>query len=175
MPCQRSTSFKNSSSRRKEQLDSVSPGRLVMRPCHNCARLSKQCRVNDNFDTCLKCVRLDRDCDLSFSAVKWRRVRKKRDRFFRELKEISEQVKAVNAKAARLQKQFEFMNEKKRTMLDREFENIVEFEEKEQQKTIDSFINDLLFDVSSERFEVPPGFDWLDSFVGTVAEASDSS
>ena len=153
----------------------MSPERLVMRPCHNCARLSKQCRVGDSFDICLKCVRLDRDCDLSFSAVKWRRVRKERDRLFRELKEASEQAKAVNAKAARLQKQFEFVNEKKRAMLDREFENIVELEEEEQQKAIDSSIDDLLFDVSSERFEIPPGFDWLDSFVETVAEAFDNS
>ena len=82
-----------------------------MRLCHNCARLSKQCRVGDNSDTCLECVRLGRDCDLSFSAAKWRRVRKERDRLFRELKEASEQAKAANAKAARLQKQFEFVDE----------------------------------------------------------------
>ena len=103
-----------------------------MRPCHNCARLQKQCRVGDNSDNCVECFRLGRDCDLSFSASKWRRVRKERDRLFRELKEASEQAKVANAKAARLQKQFELVDEKEKAMLDREFENIAELEEEEQ-------------------------------------------
>ena len=175
MPCQRTANFKNSSSRRKKQLDSVSFEKLIMRFCHNCARLSKQCRVNNNFDICLKCVRLDRDCDLFFSAVKWRWVRKKSDRFFRELKKTSEQIKIVNAKTARLQKQFEFVNKKKKTMLNQEFENIIELEEKKQQRAIESSIDDLLFDVLFERFEILSEFDWLNFFVESVAEAFHSS
>ena len=58
-----------------------------------------------------------------------------------------------------MQKQFKFVNKKKKTMLNREFENIIKFKEKKQQKTIESFINDLFFDVSFERFKISSDFD----------------
>ena len=175
MPRQRLINSKNSSNRRKKQLNFVNFEKLIMRFCHNCAWLLKQCRVNDNFDTCLKYIHLNRDCDLSFSAVKWRWVRKKRDRLFRKLKKTLKQVKIVNAKIARLQKQFEFVNKKKRTMLNREFKNIIEFKKKKQQKTVEFLINKLLFDVSFERFKIFSDFDWLNFFVETVAEAFNNS
>ena len=69
----------------------------MMRLCLDCFKQSKICRVDDNFDSCIECIRLDIDCILFFSATKWRRIRKERDRVFRELKEIF-------AKIARLQK-----------------------------------------------------------------------
>ena len=43
---------------------------IIIRFCYNCARLQKQCRVNNNFDNYIKCIRLDRDCDLFFFAAK---------------------------------------------------------------------------------------------------------
>lgn len=129
--------------------------------------------MSDNSDNCVECIRLSRDCDLFFFAAKWRRVKKKRDHLFRELKDASKKVKKVNAKASRLQKQFEFMNEKERAMIDREFEIIVELKKKEQ--TIEFTLNDFLYDVSFEHFEVFSEFNWLNFFAETVAEASDSS
>ena len=44
-------------------------------------------------------------------------------------------------------------------MLNQEFENIIKFEKKEQQRTIEFFIDDLFFNVSFERFEISSDFD----------------
>ena len=121
-----------------------------MRPCLDCFKQGKICRVNDNSDSCIECIRLDSDCTLSFSAIKWRRIRKERDRVFRELKETS-------AKAARLQKQFEILDEKERAMIEQKFHNIAELEEKKKQADEPS-LDDLLFNVFFEQFEIPSDF-----------------
>ena len=153
----------------------MGPDSLAMRPCLGCSKLHKACRIGDDFDNCVECIRLDYDCDLSFSAAKWRRIRKERDRVFRELKEASEKARDAATKAARLQKQFELLDEKERAMIEQEFHNIAELEENEKQ-TSEPSLGDLLFDVSFEQIEISPGFDWLlDSSVETVAEASGSS
>ena len=146
-----------------------------MRSCLNCFKLHKACRIDDDFDNCVECIRLDYDCDLSFSAAKWRRIRKERDRVFRKLKEAFEKTRDAAIKAARLQKQFELLNEKERAMIEQEFHNIVELEKDEKQFS-ESSLDDLLFDVSFEQIEIFSDFDWLlNFFVKTVAEASDSS
>ena len=159
-----------------------------MRPCDNCSRLNKECRVGNESDRCMECVRLNRKCDLAFSAVEWRRVKNERDRVYQELLESHRKVTEASsaimeasklqqeavAKATRLQTQFQFLENKEQKMIEREFRNIAELEEDERKSSQPS-LDGLLFDVSSEQFEVPPGFDWLDSSVGTVAEASGSS
>ena len=146
-----------------------------MRSCLNCFKLHKTCRIDDDFDNCIECIRLDYDCDLSFFAAKWRRIRKKRDRVFRELKKTFEKVRDVATKAARLQKQFELLNEKERAMIEQEFHNIAELEKNEKQFS-ESSLNDLFFDVFFEQIKIFLNFDWLlNFFVKTIAEASDSS
>ena len=153
----------------------MSSDSLVMRSCLNCFKLHKACRIDDDFNSCVKCIRLNYDCDLSFFAAKWRRIRKKRDRVFRKLKKTFEKIRDVVTKAARLQKQFKFLNEKERAMIKQEFHNIVKLE-KDEKQTSESSLNDFLFDVFFEQIEIFSDFDWLlNFFVKTVAEAFNSS
>ena len=151
-----------------------------MRPCESCSRLGKECRVGNESDKCVECVRLGCKCDLSFSAAEWRRVKNERDRILSELLEARKQtqeaarrMQEAMAKDTRLQTQFEFLDKKEQSMIEREFRNIAELEEDERRSSEPS-LDDLLYDVSSEQFEVPPEFDWMGSSTGTVAEASGS-
>ena len=159
-----------------------------MRSCNNCSRLNKECRVGNESDRCVECVRLNRKCDLSFSAVEWKRVKSERDRVYQELLDSHRKVSEANsaiieasrlqqeavAKATRLQTQFQFLESKEQKMIENEFRNIAELEEDER-KSSEPTLDDLLFDVSSEQVEIPPVFDWMDFSAGTVAEASGSS
>ena len=167
MSCQRISKLKSSSQRLKERLSLLGPDSPVMRPCLDCSKQSKTCRVDDNSDSCIECIRLDSDCILFFSAIKWRRIRKKRDRVFRELKETF-------VKAARLQKQFEVLDEKKRAMIKQKFHNIAELEKKKKQAS-ESSLNDLLFNMFFEQFKIFSDFNWLNFFAETVAEVFNSS
>ena len=151
MSCQRIFKLKSSSQRLKKRLSLLEPGSSVMRPCLNCFKQSKTCRVDDNSDSCIECIRLDIDCILSFSAIKWRRIHKERDRVFCELKETF-------AKAARFQKQFELLDEKERAMIEQKFHNIAELEEEKKQASEPS-LDDLLFNVFFERIEIFSDFD----------------
>jgi len=165
---------KNSTLRRRGLLERTGPGRAVMRPCEHCSRLQKECRVGNETDRCIECVRLGRKCDLTFSVVEWKRVKAERDRVLRELLDAHKQVQEASARATRLQNQFVFLENKEQTMVEREFRNIAELEEDER-KASEPSLDDLLFDVSSEQVEIPPDLDWLGSSTGTVAEASGSS
>ena len=62
--------IKNLTSRKRYLLKRADSERLVMRSCENYNRLKKKCRVNTEFDRYIKCVRLDRKCDLTFFVVK---------------------------------------------------------------------------------------------------------
>ncbi len=59
-------------------------------------------------------------------------------------------------------------------MIERKFQNIVEFK-KDERKISKSSLNDLLFDVSFKQIEISSDFDWLNFLTETIAEASDSS
>ncbi len=59
-------------------------------------------------------------------------------------------------------------------MIEQEFWNIVELK-KNERKTSESLLNDLLFDVFFKQIEISSDFDWLSFSTETVAEASDSS
>ena len=76
----------------------------------------------------------------------------------------------------RLQKQIEFLESKKREMVESELRNIDDLEMEERISDI-SIPNEFLIDVQSEELELPAGFDdWVaDFFSETVAEASGSS
>ncbi len=83
-------------------------------------------------------------------------------------------MQEIFARTTRLQNQFVFLKNKKQTMVEREFRNIVELE-KNERKASESSLNDLLFDVFFEQVEISSDFDWLSFSTETVAEASDSS
>ncbi len=89
--------------------------------------------------------------------MKWKRVKTERDRVLHELLNIHKQMQEIFARATRLQNQFEFLKNKKQTMIEWEFWNIVELE-KDERKTSESSLNDLLFDVSFEQIEISPNF-----------------
>ncbi len=66
-------------------------------------------------------------------------------------------MQEIFARTTCLQNQFVFLENKKQTMIEREFRNIVELE-KEERKTSESSLNHLLFDVSFEQIEISSDF-----------------
>ena len=150
--------IKNSTLRRRGFLERTNSERAVMRFCEHCSRLQKKCRVGNEFDRCIECVHLDRKCNLTFSMMKWKRIKAERDRVLDELLNAHKQVQEIFARTTRLQKQFVFLKNKKQTMIEREFRNIVELE-KNERKASEPSLDDLLFDVFFEQVEIPPGFD----------------
>ena len=76
----------------------------------------------------------------------------------RRRKELWQQISETTAKLSRLHKQFEAVESEKKKIVERELQNIEELEADERAAAPTG--NDLLFDVSSEHFEMPEGFDW---------------
>ena len=108
MPPQRVT--KDSTIRKRSLLKRTGPEYVVMRLCENCSRQGKECRVDSEFDKCVKCLRLGRKCDLIFSTVEWQRVKAERDRVLndllsahRKIFEVNIQMQKTVAKVSRLQ------------------------------------------------------------------------
>ena len=140
-----------------------------MRFCNHCFNRFVKCRVDTDFNRCVECVRLGCKCDLIISEAEWERVRKKWARLRAELSETL-------TRAAHLQKQQELIESRWKNMMRRKFKNIEELEKNEHRRTIESSINDLLFNVDFEQLEIPSDFDWLSSFFAEIVEeASDSS
>jgi len=67
-------------------------------------------------------------------------------------------MQEIFARTTHLQNQFVFLKNKKQTMIERKFQNIVELE-KNERKTSKSLLNDLLFDVFFEQIELLSNFD----------------
>ena len=85
-------------------------------------------------------------------------MKNERDRVLNELKAAHRQMQEMMIKITRLQIQFEFLEKKKQTMIEREFRNIAELE-KNEKRFSESTLNDLLFDVFSERIKIFSEFD----------------
>jgi len=81
-----------------------------MRSCRNCAMSSKVYCVNDNFKKCVKCVRLNRDCNLAISFASIKRIYKKRLRLKKKMRE-------ARTKLSRLKKQLNFLKDKEKEMI----------------------------------------------------------
>jgi len=67
-------------------------------------------------------------------------------------------MQKIFVKVTHLQNQFVFLKNKKQTMIEREFQNIVELK-KDERKTSESLLNDFLFDVSFKQIEISSDFD----------------
>ena len=80
-------------------------------------------------------------------------MKNERDRVLDELKTVHKQMQEMMIKITRLQIQFEFLEKKKQTMIEREFRNIAKLE-KNKRRFIEFSINDFLFNVFFERFEI---------------------
>ena len=85
-------------------------------------------------------------------------MKNERDRVLSELKAAHRQMQKMMTKITRLQIQFEFLEKKKQTMIEREFRNIAELE-KNERKFNESTLNDFFFDVFFERIKVSSDFD----------------
>jgi len=81
-----------------------------MRSCRNCAMSSKVYCVNNNFKKCVKCVRLNRDCNLAISFASIKRIYKKRLRLKKKMRE-------ARTKLSRLKKQLNFLKDKEKEMI----------------------------------------------------------
>ncbi len=98
----RKINIKNSFFCKKDLFDILDFVCLAMRLCRNCAISSKVYCVSDNFKKCVKCVRLNRDYNLTILSTSIKQVYKKRLRLKKEMR------KAHN-KLNRLKKQLNFL------------------------------------------------------------------
>jgi len=67
-------------------------------------------------------------------------------------------MQKIFARATHLQNQFVFLKNKKQMMIKREFQNIIKLK-KNERKTSESSLNNLLFDVFFKQIEISPDFD----------------
>ncbi len=67
-------------------------------------------------------------------------------------------MQKIFARTTCLQNQFVFLKNKKQMMIERKFQNIVELK-KDERKTSESLLNDLLFDMSFKQIEISSDFD----------------
>ena len=116
-------------------------------------------------DSCTACVGSGLHCELAFSEAKLRRIQKKRREKLSSLAEAA-------AKIARLKNEIDKLEREEEELVRRELQNIEELEADEAAQVP----AEPLFNLDSETFEVPPGFDWsVFAPVETVAEGSGSS
>ena len=167
----RSRIVKASTARRRRLMTSVEMKELAPRACKNCLKdgIPEQCRVDTGYDKCIECQRLGRDCDLSpFNPAKWSRLQIRRDKLrsefleaFAQTKEASSRFQESYAKIERLQKQLDFLEAKKREMVEAEVRNIADVEREEiaagegPEEPLSAF----LAGSSSEGFELPEGWE----------------
>ena len=156
----------NSSHRRRALLESLGIGLETMRPCRNCSRASKQCRVGEDSEKCVECVRGGKLCDLApLDTGRWKRLEEKR-------RKLKEELREAVAKQQRLLKQIDFVEGEQQGMIEDEFRNIDELEQSE------TSVPDPLIDVMSEQLVLPTldgswGSTSLAPFDGTLAQGLD--
>jgi len=67
-------------------------------------------------------------------------------------------MQKIFARVTRLQNQFMFLKNKKQTIIEQEFQNIIKLE-KNERKISELSLNDLLFDVFFEQIKLSSDFD----------------
>ncbi len=106
----RKINTKNSFFCKKDFFDVLNFVCLVMRSCRNCAMSNKVYCVSDNFEKCVKYVRLSRNYDLTISSTSIKRIYEKRLRLKKEMRE-------AYAKLSCLKKQLNFLKNKEKKMI----------------------------------------------------------
>ncbi len=81
-----------------------------MRSCRNCTMFNKIYCVNNNFKKCVKCVRSNCNYDLTISSTLIKRIYEKRMR-------LKKEVRDTRAKLSRLEKQLDFLENKKKKII----------------------------------------------------------
>jgi len=96
--------------RKKDFFDALDSIFLAMRFCRNCIMSNKVYCVNNNFKKCVKCVRSSCNYNLTISLTLIKRIYKKRMR-------LKKEVRDVRTKLSRLEKQLDFLENKKKEMI----------------------------------------------------------
>jgi hypothetical protein len=81
-----------------------------MRSCRNCAMFNKTYYVNNNFEKCVKHVRLNRDYNLAILSTLIKQIYKKRLR-------LKKEVRKTRIKLSRLKKQLNFLKDKEKEII----------------------------------------------------------
>ncbi len=81
-----------------------------MRSYYNCTMSSKIYCVNNDSKKCIKCVRSNRNYNLTISFILIKRIHEKRMR-------LKKKVRDARAKLSRLEKQLDFLKNKKKKMI----------------------------------------------------------
>jgi len=131
---------------KKDFFDALDSIFLAIRSCRNCTMSSKVYCVNNNFEKCVKCVRFNRDYNLTIFFASIKRIHEKRMR-------LKKEVRDARAKLSRLKKQLDFLENKKKKMIVTKWKNIdnLKINEAYFVKFITKTL-ELLFDVSFELF-----------------------
>ncbi len=83
----RKINIRNFFLRKKDFFDALRFVSFVMRFCRNCAMSNKIYCVNNDFKKCVKCVRFNRDCNLTISFALIKQIYEKRMRLKKEVRE----------------------------------------------------------------------------------------
>jgi hypothetical protein len=106
----RKINTRNFSLCKKDFFDALELVSLTMRSCRNCAMSSKTYCVNNDSKKCVKCVRFNRDYNLTIFFTSIKRIHEKRMRLKKEVREAC-------TKLSRLKKQLNFLENKKKEMI----------------------------------------------------------
>ncbi len=158
----------------KDLLERMNSEHAVMCLCEHCNHLQKKCHVDNEINHCIECIHINRKCNLTFLMMKWKRIKTEHDHVFCELLNIHKQMQEIFARTTCLQNQFVFLKNKKHTMIEWKFWNIIKLK-KDERKTSESLLNDLLFDVFFEQIEISSDFNWLSFSIEIITEVFNSS
>ncbi len=81
-----------------------------MHSCRNCAMSSKTYCVSDNFEKCIKCMRLNRDYNLTISSTSIKQIYKKKLR-------LKKKVRKAYIKLSCLKRQLNVLKNKKKEII----------------------------------------------------------
>ncbi len=82
----RKINIRNFFFRKKDFFDALEFVSFVMRLCRNCVMSSKTYCVNNDFKKCVKCVRFNRNYDLTIFFILIKRIYEKRMRLKKEMR-----------------------------------------------------------------------------------------
>ena len=138
---QRKTSFQ----RRYNLLKSLGIDVLAMRPCSHCTRLMKACKIANESNKCLECVRLSYAYDLApLNIDRYRRLEKQRKKLKAKLHATIVKQQAKVVKQQRLIQQLKFVENEQQIMMNVELQNVKELSQEERVLLSSKLIIDVL-------------------------------
>ena len=127
--------------RRQHVLNILDKNSMMMRFCENCIHFKKSCRMNDEFEKCIECVKTSRPCNLiSLNIRKYKKLNAKHKMLKETLRQLYEKSSRILCELNEIEKkQQKIMNNKIQN-----FENI-------QLNTVFLIISDFLIDLAFEQ------------------------